>query len=104
MVAKPSRSLVLRRRHLPEQRRIARDGPTRCPHCGRVTQTVGAGACADCWLPKEPGGKSAIAPREPQTEPLGLLSFLDDVPDIVWLFALIGAAAGLVRILVWIVA
>ena len=74
------------------------DGPSPCPSCGRVTGTVGQGACADCWQPKSPDGRPAIAQREPRTEPLGLLDVFDDVPFLGWLLLAMGGAAGLVAI------
>ena len=63
-----------------------------------MTATVGQGACADCWQPKGPDGRPAIAGKEPRTEPLGLLEILDDVPFLGWLFLAIGGTAGLVAI------
>jgi hypothetical protein len=42
--------------------------------------------------------------KPPRTEPLGLLDWLDDVPDILWLFALIGILAGFVGIAAWLIA
>jgi hypothetical protein len=39
-----------------------------------------------------------IRRRSPRTEPLGLLDWLDDVPEIVLVFALIAIGAGLVLI------
>jgi hypothetical protein len=49
---------------------MERDGElTDCPHCGRPTLTVGAGACAECWQAK-PGGRGVIRDQEPRTERL----------------------------------
>jgi hypothetical protein len=74
------------------------DALSPCPSCGRPTRTVGRGACADCWNPKTLGGEPVIRRRSPRTEPLGLLDWLDDVPEIVLVFALIAIGAGLVLI------
>jgi hypothetical protein len=99
-VVKRSKSLVLRRRYLPARRREPAELPTPCPHCGRLTLTVGRGTCADCWQPKLPGGEPAIAPRDPGTEPFGLFDFVNDVPDIVWILVLIAAFSIAVRLVV----
>jgi hypothetical protein len=97
-VSKPSKALVLRRRELPVRVDEPADAPSPCPSCGRVTATVGQGTCADCWQPKRPDGRLAIAKREPRTEPLGLLDVFDDVPFLGWLFLAVGGTAGLVAI------
>jgi hypothetical protein len=97
-VSKQSKALVLRRRELPVRLDEPADGPSPCPSCGRVTATVGQGTCADCWQPKRPDGRPAIAKREPRTEPLGLLDVFDDVPFLGWLFLAVGGTAGLVAI------
>ena len=98
---KPWRSLVRRRRNLPLRRGAsASNEPTLCPSCRRLTRTVGRGTCADCWQPKLASGEAAIRTPTPRTQPLGLLSMLDEVPDIVWIFALIACVAGLARGLV----
>jgi hypothetical protein len=100
MTDRPSRSLVRRTRGIVAKRREGKasaDERTPCPNCGRVTRTVGQGTCADCWQPKTVDGEPAIGRPVPRTEPLGLLHVLDDVPDIVWILALIAIAAGLAR-------
>jgi ribosomal protein L32 len=86
---------LLRRR----MRRVA-DSPvndaelTECPSCGRATRTVGAGACAECWHAKVPGGRGVLGEPRPRTEPF--LGFSLDVFDVVpwWVWA--GATAGLI--------
>lgn len=65
---------------------------TECPACGRATRTVGAGACAECWQAKVPGGRSVLRDPSPRTE--SLLGFSLDVFEVLpgWVWA--GAAAG----------
>lgn len=74
------------------------DNRTPCPNCGRLTQTVGRGTCAECWQPKSPEGEAAIRTPEPRTMPLGLLDVFDDFPDSVFVFALIAVAAIVVGV------
>lgn len=75
------------------------DGLSPCPSCGRLTATVGRGACADCWQAKMPDGEPVVRPVEPKTLPL--LGPIGDVPDWVWL-ALASAVGGLVAGLVYL--
>jgi hypothetical protein len=44
-----------------------------------------------------------IRRQSPRTEPLGLLDWLDDVPDIVWVFAFVAIAAVLIGIAVGLI-
>jgi hypothetical protein len=55
-------------------------------------------ARADCWNPKTLDAEPVIRRQSPRTEPLGLLDWLDDVPEIVLVLALIAIGAGLVLI------
>jgi hypothetical protein len=103
MARKPSKALV-RRPIAALHGYDDRDPLSPCPSCGRVTRTVGHGSCVDCWNPKAPDGAPVIRGKPPRTEPLGLLDWLDDVPDILWLFALIGILAGFVGIAAWLIA
>jgi hypothetical protein len=75
-----------------------------CPSCGRLTRTVGRGACADCWNSKTPDGEPAVGRQSPRTEPLGLLDWLDDVPDIVWVLGFVAIAAVLIGVAVGLIA
>jgi len=105
VVRKPSKALVPRPKGIVALHRDdTRDPLSPCPNCGRVTRTVSHGTCADCWNPKAPDGEPAIRGKPPQTEPLGLLDWLDDVPVILWVFVLVGTLAVLVRIVVWLIA
>ena len=79
------------------------DALSPCTSCGRLTRTVGRGACADCWNPKTVDGEPVIRRQSPRTEPLGLLDWLDDVPDIVWVFAFVAIAAVLIGIAVGLI-
>ena len=105
MVRKPSKALVPRSTDIVALRRDdMRDTLSPCPSCGRITRTVGRGTCADCWNPKAPDGEPGIRSKPPRTEPLGLFAWLDDVPVILWEILLVGALAGLIRIIVWLIA
>lgn len=92
------KSIVLRRQRLPAVVHHSPEDISVCPSCGRTTRTVGRGTCADCWQPKVHGGEAAIEPREQRTQPLGIFQLINDLPDIVWVLAVVAALAGAVRI------
>jgi hypothetical protein len=75
---------------------------SRCPHCGRESQTVSGGICADCWGVKDPKHAISAPLRQSRTEPLfdWDLDWLGIDPGLAF-----GAAIGaLLAIIVFVVA